>query len=330
MQLKKSRTLVTGAGGFIGSHLVEELIKKSTKVKALVRYNSRNDWGMIEELPEEIKSNIEVVTGDIRDPHFCLKITKDTDIIFHLAAVISIPFSYTAPSHYAETNIIGTLNILEAALKNNLQKVIHTSTSEVYGTAQYTPINERHPLVGQSPYSASKIAADKLAESYFCSFKLPVATIRPFNTFGPRQSARAIIPTIISQLILNKKNIKIGSLSPIRDFTYVKDTVKSFIKAAESEKTIGSVINIGSGKGINIGDLYNLLCKLMDRSAKSSRDIKRVRPDGSEVMVLICDNTKAKKVLNWKPECNLEEGLLETIAYIEKNIERYKTGVYNI
>lgn len=330
MQLKNSKVLVTGAGGFIGSHLTEELVKIGADVKALVHYNSRNDWGKLEELPREILSQIDVISGDIRDGYFCQKIAQDVDIIFHLAATIAIPFSYIAPSHYVETNIIGTLNILEAALKNKVKKVVHTSTSEVYGTAKYTPIDENHPLQGQSPYSATKIAADKIAESFYCSFNLPVATIRPFNTFGPRQSARAIIPTIISQILSGKKKINVGSMEPIRDFTYVKDTVNAFIKIAVSEKSIGSVINIGSNKGISIKELFELIVKLTGQKVTLSKDIKRVRPAKSEVMKLICSDTKAKKLLNWAPQHSLEDGLKETINYIEKNLEKYKTGIYNL
>ncbi len=330
MQLKDKKILVTGAGGFIGSHLVEELVKKGVKVKALVRYNSRNDWGKLEELQDDILSEVEVISGDIRDAYFCQRIAKNIDLIFHLAAAIAIPFSYIAPSHYVETNIIGTLNILESALKNNIQKVIHTSTSEVYGSAKYTPIDENHPLSGQSPYSATKIAADKLAESYYCSFSLPIATIRPFNTFGPRQSARAIIPSIIAQILLNPKKINIGSTHPVRDFTYVKDTVDGFIKVAESHKTIGTVTNIGTGIGVSVEELFHTICKLMDKKVKFSKDIKRIRPAKSEVELLICSNKKAKQLLNWGPKFSLEKGLIETIKYIEKNINKYKSDIYNI
>jgi len=335
MKLKNAKILVTGAGGFIGSHLTEELAisQGAGHIRALVHYNSRNDWGKLEELPSEILSGIEVVSGDIRDPFFSQKITRGVDVIFHLAAAIAIPFSYEAPEHYVSTNIHGTLNILEGALKNDVAKVIHTSTSEVYGTAQYTPIDEKHPLVGQSPYSATKIAADKLAESFFRSYALPVATVRPFNTFGPRQSARAVIPTIISQLIGGKK-VKIGSLAPVRDFTYVKDTVMGFIKAAESDKTVGETVNIGSGEGISIGKLFDKICGIMDIKNSSSgrcvRDVRRIRPDKSEVMMLICDNRKARRDLGWSPRYSLDVGLEETISYIRRNIGRYKPFLYNL
>lgn len=330
MQLKNKKILVTGAGGFIGSHLVEELVKKGVRVRALVHYNSRNDWGKLEELPPEIISKVEVIAGDIRDPYLCQKITKNIDIIFHLAAAISIPFSYIAPVHYVETNINGTLNILESALKNNVKKVVNTSTSEVYGTAIYTPIDEKHPLQAQSPYSASKIAADKIAESYFCSYRLPIATIRPFNTFGPRQSARAIIPTIIIQLLSNRTKINVGNVEPIRDFTYVKDTVSGFIKIAESSASIGEVINIGSGRAVTIKELIHLTMKYTGRKAKIHKEEQRIRPEKSEVMALICSNKKALELLDWRPNYSLEEGLRETIGYIKEKINKYKVDLYNI
>lgn len=330
MNLKNKKILVTGAGGFIGSHLVEELSKKNLSLRAVVRYNSRNDWGKLEELPKNILNSIEIVVGDIRDPFFCQKITKNIDVIFHLAAAIAIPFSYIAPTFYIETNVQGTLNLLESALKNSVAKFVHTSTSEVYGSAQYIPIDEKHPLVGQSPYSASKIAADKIAESFYYSFNLPVTIIRPFNTFGPRQSARAIIPTIISQLLSNKKKINIGSTFPIRDFTYVKDTVKGFIKIAENDKAIGETINIGSGKGIKIKDLFYKICKLINRKVPMELDKNRIRPKKSEVTVLVCSNKKAKEILNWEPDYSIERGLQETIEYIKTNLDKYKTDIYNI
>lgn len=330
MQIKKSRVLITGAGGFIGSHLTEELVKIGAEVKALVHYNSRNDWGKLEELPEDILSELEVVSGDIRDPFFVQKITKNVDVVFHLAAAIAIPFSYTAPYHYAETNIIGTLNILHACHINRVKKIVHTSTSEVYGTAKYVPIDENHPLQGQSPYSASKIAADKIAESFFCSFNLPVAIIRPFNTFGPRQSARAIIPSVISQIISGRKKIKAGSLEPVRDFTYVKDTVEGFIKIAQSDETAGEVINIGNGKGTTIKELICLITELTGRKIPISKDVARIRPPNSEVMKLICANEKAKRLLKWSPAYSLQEGLKETIRYIKDNLEKYKSEIYNL
>ncbi len=324
------RVLVTGAGGFIGSHLVEELLKNNAEVKAFVHYNSRNDWGNLEQLPGEMRGRIEVISGDIRDPFFVRNAVKGCDIVFHLAALIGIPYSYVAPRDFVDTNIMGTVNIMQACREENISKVVHTSTSEVYGTALYTPIDEKHPLQGQSPYSASKIGADKMAESFFTSFELPVATIRPFNTFGPRQSARAIIPAICSQILPGKKEINLGSLSPVRDFTYVKDTVGGFLKIAESDSSIGEVINIGSGRGISIGELLEHIMKLTDRNVMVNTDEERVRPAKSEVMNLICDNRKAKKLIGWEPFFSLEEGLKETIRYIEEHPEKFKSGIYNI
>lgn len=329
MLLKKSRVLVTGAGGFIGSHLVGALVEKGSKVSALAHYNSRNDWGRLEELPREIIKEVKVISGDIRDSFFVKKITEDSDAVFHLAAAIAIPFSYIAPEHYVETNIKGTLNVMEAARANKTHKVIHTSTSEVYGTAQYTPIDEKHPLVGQSPYSASKIAADKIAESYYRSFGLPVVTVRPFNTFGPGQSARAVIPTIISQLLTRKGEVKIGSVGPVRDFTYVKDTVEGFIAAAERGAD-GETINLGTGRGISVGELIKTISSIAGIKPKIITDKIRVRPSKSEVLALIADASKAGRSMGWKPSYTLEEGLSETIDYIRANIRSYKPEVYNL
>ncbi len=332
MKLKNSKVLVTGAGGFIGSHLSETLAGRCRHLRVLVHYNSRNDWGKLEELPKKVLSDIEVVSGDITDSFFCRKITRDIDVVLHLAAAIAIPFSYIAPHHYVLTNVCGTLNMLEASLRAGVKKFVHTSTSEVYGTAQYTPIDEKHPLVGQSPYSASKIGADKLAESYFCSYNLPVAVIRPFNTFGPRQSARAIIPTIISQIFYNKnKKIRIGDTSPVRDFTYVKDTVEGYICIAESDKSVGETINIGSGKGYSIKEILEIIGDVTDKKdIKVMLDRKRVRPSGSEVYKLVCDNTKAKNLLKWQPGYTLRAGIEETAHYIKENIHRYKPWMYNL
>jgi len=323
------KTLVTGAGGFIGSHLVEELVNRGASVRAMVHYNSRNDWGNIELLPKEIQNKIEIVSGDIRDPFFTRKAVRGCDIVFHLAALIAIPYSYIAPKDFVDTNVVGTLNILQASLDEKVKKVVHTSTSEVYGTALYTPIDEGHPLQGQSPYSASKIAADKIAESYYRSFDLPLVIIRPFNTFGPRQSARAVIPTIITQA-LSSEEVQLGLLTPVRDFTYVKDTVEGFIKAAESEKSVGEVINIGSGKGISIKELVEIIIKLIDKKVKITMDPRRLRPEKSEVMVLVCENRKARNLLKWSPRFSLENGLKETIAYISRHLKEYKPEVYNI
>ena len=330
MKIAGKRVLVTGAGGFIGSHLVEALVEKGAQVKPFVRYNSRNDWGMLENLPSIVKDNLDITTGDIIDFGVVKKAVKNCDIVFHLAALIGIPYSYHAPESYVTTNIKGTLNILQASVEEGVEKIVHTSTSEVYGTAKYVPIDENHPLQGQSPYSASKIGADMIAQSYFLSFNAPVAIIRPFNTFGPRQSARAVIPTIISQG-LSAQEINLGSLSPVRDLTYVKDTVNGFIKVAELEHSIGEIINIGNGKGITIGELAKKILILMDCPNTSIHtDEGRIRPEKSEVMQLICDNSKAKKMIGWSPECSLDQGLKETIRWIKLHQNMYKPDAYNI
>ncbi|MBC8490025.1 MAG: GDP-mannose 4,6-dehydratase [Bacteroidetes bacterium] len=329
MNWEGKKVFVTGAGGFIGSHLCEKLVLLGCKVTSFVHYNSRNDWGLLEHLPSEIKTNIEVISGNIQDPYFLDNSVRNKDIVFHLAALIPIPYSYKAPLSYIKTNVEGTLNIMEASLKNRVEKVVHTSTSEVYGTAQYVPIDEKHPLQGQSPYSASKIGADKIAESYFRSFSLPVITIRPFNTYGPRQSARAVIPTIISQ-VLNSKNIFLGSLEPKRDFTYIDDTVEGFIKIAQSKNCDGEVINIGSNIEISIGDLANKIISIIGRQVKIESEDKRKRPPKSEVERLICDNKKVKELLGWEPHVSLEEGLIKTIEWVKKSTDLYKTGIYNV
>ncbi len=330
MNLVGKKILVTGAGGFIGSHLVENLVKYGANVKALVKYNANNNWGWLEE--SEIKNDIEVITGDIRDPFLCNKITKDTNVIFHLAALISIPYSYIAPESYLETNIKGTLNICQAALDNNCEKIIVTSTSEVYGTAQYVPINENHPLQPQSPYSATKIAADSLAMSYYNSFNLPLVIARPFNTYGPRQSARAVIPTIISQIASGMNEIKVGDLSPTRDFNYVEDTCRGFIHLAESDKTIGEIINIGSNYEISISDTFNLIKDIMKSDVKFVIDKTRIRPDKSEVRRLWCDNTKIYNLTGFKPKYSINEGLTKTIEWFlnKDNLNKYKVGLYNV
>jgi NAD dependent epimerase/dehydratase len=328
VNIKNKNVFVTGAGGFIGSHLTEELIRRGANVKAFVHYNSRNDWGLLEQLEEDVLGEVEVVSGDITDPFFVKTATKDADIIFHLAALIGIPYSYIAPESYVNVNIKGTLNVLQAGLDNEVNKIVHTSTSETYGTAEYTPIDEAHPLKGQSPYSASKIGADKMAESYYRSFDLPVAIIRPFNTFGPRQSARAIIPTIISQA-LTKDEVHVGSLSPVRDLTFVKDTVNGFIEIGTSDRSIGEVINIGTRSGVTIGELLqNILRVLGKEDIRIVEDTDRVRPDKSEVMELICDNSKATQLLEWSPQYTLDEGLAETIEWMQNHINLYKTDNY--
>ena len=328
MNIKSKNVVITGAGGFIGSHLTEELVRRGANVKAFVHYNSRNAWGLLELLEEDVLDEVEVVAGDITDPFFVKTATKDADIVFHLAALIGIPYSYIAPESYINVNIKGTLNVLQAGLDNEVEKIVHTSTSETYGTADYVPIDELHPLKGQSPYSASKIGADKMAESYYRSFDLPVTTIRPFNTFGPRQSARAIIPTIISQA-LTMDEVHVGSLSPVRDLTYVKDTVNGFIEIGISEKTIGEVINIGRGSGVTIGELLQKILRILgNEDMRVVEDADRVRPDKSEVMELICDNSKAKQLLGWSPHNTLDDGLAETIEWMRRYTNLYKADKY--
>ena len=328
MNWNKKSVLVTGAGGFIGSHLTEHLVELGANVKAFVRYNSRNDWGLLELLPKEKLDSVEVIMGDLKDADAVRHAAKNVDIIFHLGSLIAIPYSYLHPRETIETNILGALNVLMAAKENNIEKIIHTSTSEVYGTARYVPIDENHPLQGQSPYSASKIGADKIAESFYKSFDLPVAIIRPFNTYGPRQSARAVIPTIITQA-LTKEEIFLGSLHPTRDYTYVKDVVEGFIKVAESPKSVGEVINIGSNFEISIGDLANKIISLIGKNAEIITDSARVRPRDSEVERLWCDNTKAEKLLGWIPTISLEEGLKKTIEWILDNLTLYKPELYS-
>ncbi|MBN1698107.1 MAG: SDR family NAD(P)-dependent oxidoreductase [Spirochaetales bacterium] len=327
--IKNKKVLVTGSSGFIGSHLAEELVASGAKVRAFVHYNSRNSFGNLELLDPDIFRSLEIITGDISDPFFVEKAVSGCDIVFHLAALIAIPYSYIAPRCYVETNISGTLNIMEACRKRGVEKIVHTSTSETYGTAIYTPIDEKHPLQGQSPYSASKIGADKIAEAFHLSFNLPVSTIRPFNTYGPRQSARAVIPTIISQALAGD-DIKLGSLDPVRDFTYVKDTVSGFIAIARSEETVGRVTNIGTGKAVSIGDLADTIIRIMGGKKRIVSDGKRVRPEKSEVMQLLCDNGKAAELTGWRPATRLEDGLAETIEFVRAHPELYKTDIYNI
>lgn len=329
MELKRRKILVTGAGGFIGGHLVEQLVKEGACVRALVRYNSRNNQGMLECLQNSIRTEIEVIPGDLKDPETVFDAVKGMQIVFHLGALIAIPYSYVHPREAIETNIMGTLNVLNAARKHEVKKIIHTSTSEVYGTAQYVPIDEKHPLQGQSPYSASKIGADKIVESFYRSYGLPIATIRPFNTYGPRQSARAVIPTIISQVLSGAK-VYLGSLAPTRDLTYVADTVKGFIKIAESEKTVGEVINIGSNFEISIGELSTKIIKIIGKKVKIISSLGRIRPQDSEVERLLADNSKAKRMLGWEPKVNLDEGLARTIEWFKNNLRNYKTNIYNL
>ena len=324
------RVLITGADGFIGSHLTELLLNKGYKVRALSQYNSFNYWGWLEDVPSH--SNLEIVTGDIRDPHYCKEIMKGIDIVFHLAALIAIPYSYVAPDSYVDTNVKGTLNICQAAKESGVQRVIHTSTSEVYGTAIYVPIDENHPKQPQSPYSASKIGADMMAMSFYNAFSLPVTIARPFNTYGPRQSARAIIPTIISQIANGAKEIQLGDLTPTRDFNFVKDTCNGFMELAESENTIGKEINIASNFEISMADTLNLIKQIMKSDVDFITDDQRLRPANSEVYRLWGDNTLITSLTQWQPKYNMEEGLKETIKWFIKpeNLRKFKSSIYNI
>lgn len=325
-----NKILVTGAEGFIGSHLTELLVNEGYDVKAMVQYNSFNNWGWIDDFDEDIKNKIEIFLGDVRDPNGVREAMKDCDAVFHLAALIAIPYSYHSPDMYVDTNIKGTLNILQAARDLNTKRILITSTSEVYGTAKYVPIDESHPYQGQSPYSASKIGADRLAESFYRSFNLPVTIVRPFNTYGPRQSARAVIPTIITQLLKGTKEIKLGSLSPTRDFNYVKDTARGFLKIYQSDKTIGEEINIATQKEVSIGALANELIRQINPEAKIITDEQRIRPEKSEVERLLGSNEKIKSLTDWYPQYTLESGLKETIEFYKKNLDKYKTNIYNL
>lgn len=324
------KILVTGSDGFIGSHLTEELVKRGYDVKAFVYYNSFNNWGWLDTLPQNIMENVEIFQGDIRDSNGVEEASKHVDAVFHLAALIAIPFSYYSPDTYVETNIRGTLNVLQAARKLAIERVIVTSTSEVYGTARYVPIDEKHPFQGQSPYSDTKIGADRLAESFYRSFGLPVTIVRPFNTYGPRQSARAVIPTIITQLLAGKSQIKLGSLSPTRDFNYVKDTVNGFISIYESERTIGEEINIATQSEISIGQVAEELIQQINPMAEIICDEERLRPEKSEVNRLLGCNEKILRLTNWKPQFSLEEGLRNTIEFLKNNLDKYKTDIYNL
>lgn len=324
------KILITGADGFIGSHLTEELVKTGYDVKAFVYYNSFNNWGWIETLGNEIKSEIEIFQGDIRDPNGVKEAMKNTDSVFHLAALIAIPFSYHSPDTYVDTNIKGTLNVLQAARNLNTSRVLVTSTSEVYGTAQYVPIDESHPYQGQSPYSATKIAADRLAESFYRSFDLPISIVRPFNTYGPRQSARAVIPTIITQLLTGKTEIKLGALTPTRDFNYVKDTVNGFIEIFKSDKTIGEEINIATQNEISIEELAKELINQINPKARIVCDNQRLRPEKSEVNRLLGSNNKIKHLTNWQPKYTFSEGISETIKFFRNHMDAYKPDIYNL
>ncbi|WFP48597.1 NAD-dependent 4,6-dehydratase LegB [Methylomonas sp. EFPC3] len=324
------KVLVTGADGFIGSHLTEMLAARGCEVRALAQYNSFNSWGWLDDAA--CKHDIEVVCGDVRDPAFCRSICQGVDTVFHLAALIAIPYSYVAPDSYVDTNIRGTLNICQAARDVGVSRVIHTSTSEVYGTAQYVPIDEKHPLQPQSPYSASKIAADAMAMSFFNAFNLPLTIARPFNAYGPRQSARAVIPTIISQIAAGKKQIQLGDVTPTRDFNYVEDTCRGFIALAESDKTIGETVNIGSNFEISVGDTLNLIKAIMASDVEFLVDEQRLRPEKSEVNRLWCDNSKIRELTGFNPEVSLEEGLRRTVDWFcrPENLKKYKTDIYNV
>ncbi|MCK4257420.1 MAG: NAD-dependent 4,6-dehydratase LegB [Halanaerobiales bacterium] len=328
MTLKNKKAVVTGAAGFIGSHLTERLVELGYDVRVLVRYNSKNTWGWLETSP--VKDQIEVHTGDIRDFDSVFNLLQGVDVVFHLAALIGIPYSYVSPLAYIKTNVEGTYNVLQAAKQLNIERVIVTSTSETYGSAQYVPIDEKHPLVGQSPYSASKIAADQLAISYFNSFNLPVTIARPFNTYGPRQSARAIIPTVITQILAGKKKIQLGNLFPTRDFNYVKDTVEGFIKLAENNDTLGEVINIGSNYEISMQETIDLIVELIGEEIEVISDKQRIRPEKSEVDRLWCDNTKILELTDWRPQYSIRDGLMETIDWLRANLKIYKPDIYNV
>lgn len=336
MNLQGKKILITGADGFIGSHLTEELVQRGHDVRAFVFYNSFGHWGWLDESPEDIKRDLDVFAGDIRDPHGVRTAMKDCDVVLHLAALIGIPYSYHSPDSYVDTNIRGTLNLLQAARELEIEKFIHTSTSEVYGTAQFVPITEEHPLQGQSPYSATKIGADQIAFSFYNSFETPVSIVRPFNTYGPRQSARAVIPTVITQIASGNKTIKLGSLSPTRDFNYVADSVSGFIAAAESEKSLGEVINLGSNFEISIGDTVALIAELMKQEIAIESEELRTRPKNSEVERLWADNSKAKALLGWTPQYSgvdgLKDGLTKTIEWFSNpdNLRSYKVNIYNV
>ena len=327
--MKDKRVLVTGAGGFIASHLVERLIAEGARVRAFVRYNSRGDPGLLRRLPAETFSQLEIVAGDLRDVEAVRESVKDIDTVFHLGALIAIPYSYVHPREVVETNVMGTLNVLMAAREFGTRRVIHTSTSEVYGTARYVPIDENHPLQGQSPYSASKIGADRIAESFYRSFNVPVVTIRPFNTYGPRQSARAVIPTIISQA-LTRHEVKLGSLEPSRDFTFVADTVEGFLRVASAENVLGEEINLGNDNTIRIGDLAEKIFAMIGKTPRLVSDAQRIRPGKSEVLKLWASNKKAKELIGWEPRVSLDEGLRRTVEWISAHLDLYQPDQYTV
>ena len=322
-----TRVLVTGAAGFIGSHLVEELVRSDYEVRAFVHYNSASNWYNLEKLPEDVLGSVEIVAGDIADAYAVDKAVEGCENVFHLAALIGIPYSYAAPTAYVNVNVTGTLHVLQACERHGVRRMVHTSSSEVYGTAQYVPIDEAHPLVGQSPYSATKIAADKLVESFWCSFELPVCIVRPFNTFGPRQSARAIIPTIIVQA-LARDTLKLGNLDPVRDLTFVTDTARGLMAGAQAPDVVGQVVNLGTGRGYSVREVLEQVGHLLGRELVVTEDVSRVRPQASEVMRLISNNAKAQKLMDWVPQVDLETGLGKTIEYLRERLGEYKLDTY--
>jgi NAD dependent epimerase/dehydratase len=330
MKLLGKTILITGAGGFIGSHVVEEAVRRGARVRAFVRYNSRNDWGRVEELPREVRDSIEVCAGDVRDGGYVRKLVKESQVVLHLAALIGIPFSYIAPESYIQVNVEGALNVLKASLEEGVERVVHTSSSEVYGTAQYVPIDENHPLQPQSPYSASKIAADMLAESFYRSFDLPVIIIRPFNTYGPRQSARAVIPSILSQLASGNGDLRLGDVEPVRDFTYVEDMARAFLDLACCDDGVGKTVNVGTGEGISIGEMVKLAMEVTGVRAEVRQEIERLRPPKSEVYSLVCSSELARELIRWEPKVKIRDGLAKTWDYIQTKILEYKAWSYNV
>jgi len=328
-RLRGVRVLVTGAGGFIGSHLVESLVATGAGVRALVHYNARNDWGHLEDLPDEMRGEIEIVTGDLRDPFLVERAVAGVEIVFHLGAVVPIPYSYVAPAHVVATNVTGTLNVLEAGRRHAISRLVHTSSSEVYGSARYTPIDERHPLHAQSPYAASKIAADKLVESYGHSFGVPAVTVRPFNAYGPRQSARAFVPSVLAQMLTGDV-VRVGSLDPVRDMSYVSDTVEGFLRAARAPGIEGLTLNLGTGTGYAMRDLLDRARAIVGRACRVEVDPDRRRPEASEVVALVCDAALAKQTLEWEPRVTLDDGLRRTASWIEAHLGRFKPRLYNL
>ncbi|MCS6976573.1 MAG: GDP-mannose 4,6-dehydratase [Gemmatales bacterium] len=330
MNLKGCTVLVTGAGGFIGSHLVERLVREGCRVRAMLHYDSRADRGNLEHVPSEVLGEVEILRGDVTDSHFMLRAVDGCAVVFHLAALIAIPYSYQAPGAFVQTNVVGTLNVLEACRWHRTPRLVHTSTSECYGTAQYTPIDEQHPLVGQSPYSASKIAADKLVESYHLSFGVPAVVLRPFNTFGPRQSARAVIPSILAQLLAGASQLRLGDLTPVRDMNYVINTVDAFVAAAERDEAVGQVVHVGTGRGVSIGELAELAMRTVGRTVPIVTDHQRLRPPGSEVRLLLCNWSRAEKLLGWRPTVGLEEGMEHTARFVRDHLGQYRPQEYAV